>query len=52
MKIKTVILGYNNITQYYYFYCIFDQINPALLSIKVIKNIFLNAGVKTWHVLM
>ncbi len=34
MKIKTVIFGYNNITQYYSFYCIFDQINAASVSIK------------------
>ncbi len=44
MKIKTVIFSCNNITQYYSFYCIFDQINAALVSIK---GFFFNAGVKT-----
>uniref|UniRef100_A0A671T6M9 DNA-directed DNA polymerase n=1 Tax=Sinocyclocheilus anshuiensis TaxID=1608454 RepID=A0A671T6M9_9TELE len=27
---KVVIINCNNISQYYYFYCIFDQINPTL----------------------
>ncbi len=34
LKQKTVILNCNNISQYYCFYCIFDQINVALVSIR------------------
>ncbi len=30
-----VILKLNNISQYYCFYCIFDQINAALVDIKL-----------------
>ncbi len=33
LKQKTFILNCNNISQYYCFYCIFDQINAALVSI-------------------
>ncbi len=29
-----VILNYNNISQYYCFYCIFNQLNAALVSIR------------------
>ncbi len=32
--IKTIILNSNNISQSYYFYSIFDQINAALRSIR------------------
>ncbi len=31
-KWKIVIWNRNNISQYYKFYCIFDQINAALVS--------------------
>lgn len=35
MKEKTVILNFNNISQYYYNNLrFFDQIHPALVSIK------------------
>ncbi len=34
LKKKTVYLNSNNISQYYSFYCTFDQINAALVSIK------------------
>ncbi len=34
LKEKTIILNCKNISQYYSFYCIFDQINAALVSIK------------------
>ncbi len=29
-----VILNSNNISQYYYFYCVFDHIKAALVSIR------------------
>ncbi len=32
------ILYYNNISQYYSFYCIFDQINAALVRLVKKKN--------------
>ncbi len=34
LKLKTVILNCNNISQYYCFYCIFNHINAALMSIR------------------
>jgi len=34
LKKKTVILNSTNISQYYHFYCIFGQINVALVSIR------------------
>jgi len=33
-NITKIILNCNNIPQYYYFYCIFDQINIALVGIR------------------
>ncbi len=33
-KYKIVILNCNSISQYYCFYCIFDQINAALVTIR------------------
>ncbi len=33
-KQKMIILNCNNISQYYCFYCIFDQINAAVVSIR------------------
>ncbi len=33
-KYKIVMLNSDNIDQYYCFYCIFDQIKSALLSIR------------------
>ncbi len=40
LKYKTVVLNCNNISQYYYFYCICYQINAASVSIRYffIKN--------------
>jgi len=35
---KMVILNHNNISQYYCFFCIFDQINAALMSRRDKKN--------------
>ncbi len=32
----------NNAAQYYFFYCIFDQINAALMSIRDFEKTFLN----------
>jgi len=37
-KQKTVILNCNNISQYYCFYCIIDQINAAVVSRKDCPN--------------
>ncbi len=34
IKKNTVILNSSNILQYYFFYCIFDQINAAFVSIR------------------
>jgi len=31
--LKRAVLNFNNISQFYCFYCIFDQINAALVSI-------------------
>ncbi len=33
-KTQTIILNSNFISQYYSFYCIFNQINSALVSIR------------------
>ncbi len=35
LKKETAILNYNNISHYFCFYCIFDQINADLVSIKI-----------------
>jgi len=35
---KMVILNHNNISQYYCFFCIFDQIDAALVSRRDKKN--------------
>ncbi len=39
LKYKLVTLNVNDISQYYCFYCIFDQIIAALLNMKDIQNI-------------
>ncbi len=38
ITIKTIILNCNNTSQYYRFYCIFDQIKTALVSIRDFKK--------------
>ncbi len=37
-KRKTVILNYNNISQYLYLSCIFDQIYAALVSMNAYQH--------------
>ncbi len=39
VALRRIILNCDNILHYYIFYCIFDQINAALKSIRDIKNI-------------
>ncbi len=61
-KISYILNVYSNtkpileiaiISQYYSFFCVFDQINTALMSIKDIKNLtdpkFLNGSVHLIH---
>ncbi len=39
IKEKTVVLHFNNIWQYFNFYCTFDQISAAFVSLKCLKKI-------------
>jgi len=49
IKWKTVILNWNNISQYYCFYCIFYQISAALVSIRdYFQNINLHYSLFDW----
>ncbi len=48
------ILYYNSISQYYSFYCIFDQINAAFVRLVKKKTLTLNVvhnNVTSWNIL-